>query len=86
MLKYEMIKTFDALDVFDAVRKRWNLDVEGEFNEINCPPQDGAVLFTIPLDAEELNDLNPAERYVAMTLWEMSDMEKGESCYIHFSW
>ena len=86
MLTYETIKTFDALDLFDAVRKRWNLDVEGEFNEIYCPPQDGAILFTIPADGEEMAELKSAERYVAMTLWEMSDMEKGESCYIHFSW
>lgn len=81
MLQYKMYKVYDSDDIFTLIRKKYDEDVEGEFNESYCPPQSGAVHFYIPNDDEDFNELEKPERYVAEVLLE-NGMTRGEGCYI----
>lgn len=72
---------YDASDIFSLIQKRHGEDVEGEFNELYCPPQNGAIHFYIPSDDEDFNELEKPERYVAEILLE-NGMMRGEGCYI----
>lgn len=85
MIPYETFKVFDASDVFDAVQKKFGGDIEGEFNESYCPPQDGAVLFWIPNSNEEWYERETYEKYVIDVLMNDGGLKCGESCYIHFN-
>ena len=82
MLPFDTFKVFDARDVFDAVQKKFGEDVEGEFCESYCPPEDGAVLFTLP--DEEWDECETYDKYVADILINEGGLKCGESCYIHF--
>ena len=84
MLPFETYKVFDARDVFDAVQKKFGEDVEGEFCESYCPPEDGAVLFNIPDTNEEWDEREIYDKYVANVLMNEGGLKWGESCYIHF--
>lgn len=86
MLHFDTFKVFDARDVFDAIQKKFGEDVEGEFCESYCPPEDGAVLFTIPGPAscEEWDEFEIYDKYVADILINEGGLKWGESCYIHF--
>lgn len=81
MLQYKMCKMYDSSDIFSLIQKKYGEDVEGEFNELYCPPQIGAIHFYIPSDDKDFNELEKPERYVAEILLE-SGMTRGEGCYI----
>ena len=88
MLKSKTFKpVFDASEVFDAVQKKYGVDVEGQFNEKYCPPQDGAILFgTFDPEEEEWEDLEEYEHWVSDILTTDGGLYNGQSCYIHFSY
>lgn len=86
MLKAKTFKVFQAYDVFGAVRRRYGEDVEGKFNEIFCPPADGAILFGIPDSNEEWDDCETYVKYVADVLMQEGGLTWGDACYIHFEY
>ncbi len=86
MFNVETFKVFQARDVFGAIRKRYGEDVEGKFNEIFCPPADGAILFTIPSTNEEWDDEEIYVKYVADVLMQEGGLTWGDTCYIHFDY
>ena len=86
MLNIKMIKSVDSREVFDAVNSKFGIDIEGSFNEIYCPPSDGAVLFYLPYNNKELEEFNECEQYVVDILMNESNFDWGESCYIYFNY
>ena len=81
MLQYKMFKVYDSSYVFSLIQKKYGEDVEGEFNELYCPPQSGAVYFYIPESDKDFNELEKPARYVAEVLLE-NGMMRGEGCYL----
>lgn len=81
MLQYKMSKVYDSSDIFGLIQKKYGEDVEGEFNELYCPPQTGAIYFYIPNNDKDYYELTRPEYYVAEVLLE-NGMTRGEGCYI----
>lgn len=86
MLKYKTVKVFESCDIFNACQKKFGLDIEGSFNEIYCPPAEGAILFWIPDTDEEWYEREECEKYVANILMTEGGLVWGESCYINFDY
>lgn len=86
MLKHKTVKVFESRDIFNACQKKFGYDVEGTFNEIYCPPTEGAILFWIPDTNEEWYERDECEKYVANILMTEGGLVWGESCYINFDY
>lgn len=86
MLVPELVKVFDASDVFTVVNRLYGEDVEGQFNEIYCPPCDGAVPFFIPNSNEEWDECAVYEKYIAYVLMKEGGLTWGDSCYLRFDY
>ena len=86
MLKHETVKLFNGSDVFDACQKKFGCDIEGDFNEIYCPPAEGAIFFWIPDTNEEWDEREECEKYVAGVLMDEGGLTYGEGCYIRFDY
>ena len=86
MLPFDTFKVFDARDVFDAVQKRFGEDVEGSFNEIHYPPDEGAIYFWIPDNNEEWDSREICEKYVADILMREGGLTWGDTCLIYFDY
>jgi hypothetical protein len=82
MLQYKMYKVYNSSEVFALIQKKYGEDVVGEFNELYCPPQSGAIYFWIPDTDRDFEELTKPERYVAEVLLE-NGMIRGEACYIN---
>ena len=86
MLNIKIVKLVDARDVFDAIQSKFNKDVEGTFNEIYYPPCDGAILFSIPANKEDLELLEECEQYMVDILMNEGGFNWGEDCYLSFDY
>ena len=86
MLKKEYCAVFEAYEIFQRIREKFGEDVEGQFNEIYCPPAEGAILFIIPDTNEEYDEFELYEKYVADILMSEGGLTWGDKCYIHFDY
>jgi len=81
MLKSKIYKHFKADDVFSLCKG----EVEGDFNEIYCPPQDGSIFFEIP-EREDFSDYCEAEIEVFEVLLKYGGAECNETVCLDFSY
>ena len=86
MLNIKTVKLIDSRDVFDAIQNKFNKDVEGTFNEIYYPPCDGAIIFCLPVNKEELTLYEECEQYIVDILMNEGGFDWGESCYLRFDY
>ena len=85
MLHCKLVKTFDGYEVFRAAQQIAGRDVEGAFNEIHCPPQDGAIMVAIP-EMDEFEYYDFAEIAVFKALMFEGGLKCGEYCWISVSY
>ena len=86
MLACKTAKTIDSYELFKACKEVCGRDLEGEFNEVYMPPEEGGVWFTMPDTKEEIKEYDDYQQIIIRVLLNSGALTYGERCLVLFDY